>query len=121
MKREVCCPCIPDRNLILLLLLLLLLLSLLFCSSSSSPALYRWFHNRINKTVVDNRRESNLVARVLSLASRKNSGCGWSHSPQNLGLTRSYLIGGVVEYKIVAVVRKEQNTLESLHAREALL
>ena len=119
-----CCPCIPVRNLILLLLLLLLLLSLLsllFCSSPSSPELYRLFHNRINKTVLDNRRESNLVARVLSLASRKNSGCGWSHSPPNLGLTRIYLIGGVVEYKIVAVVRKEQNTMESLQAREALL
>ena len=110
-----CCPCIPDCNLILLLSLLLLLL---FCSSSSSPELYRLFHNRINKTVLDNRRESNLVARVLSLASRKNSGCGWSHSPPNLGLRRIYLIGGVVEYKIVAVVRKAQNTL---HAREALL
>ena len=109
-----CCPCIPDCNLILLLLLLLLL----FCSSSSSPELYRLFHDRINKTVLDNRRESNLVARVLSLASRKNSGCGWSHSPQNLELTSIYLIGGVVEYKIVAVVRKAQNTL---HAREALL
>ena len=119
-----CCPCIPVRNLILLLLLLLLLLSLLsllFCSSPSSPELYRLFHNRINKTVLDNRRESNLVARVLSLASRKNSGCGWSHSPPNLGLTSIYLIGGVVEYKIVAVVRKEQNTMESLQAREALL
>ena len=115
MKSSVCCPCIPDRNLILLLLLLL------FCSSSSSPELYRLFHNRISKTVLDNRRESNLVARFLSLASRQNPGCGWPRSPANLGLARIYLMGGLVVYKIVAAVRNTQNTLESLQAREALL
>ena len=34
--------------------------------------------------------------------------------------TRIYFIGGVVKYKIVAVVRKTQNTLGSLQARDSV-
>jgi len=40
---------------------------------------------------------------------------------QDLGANKSLPHGRVVKYKIVAVVRKTQNTLLSLQAREALL
>ena len=35
-------------------------------------------------------------------------------NPKNLGQTKIYLLGGLVKYKIVGIVRKTRNTLERL-------
>ena len=61
----------------------------------------------------------NLVPRDISLPiSIKNPDCGWSRGSQNLGANKDLPHGRVVNYTIVAVVRKTQNALESLQARE---
>ena len=72
-----------------ILLLLLLLLILLFIGRRKSFYVLRWFNSHWTGLEHQHGRlfshRFNLVPRVLSLASRDSSGCGWQHGSQNLG------------------------------------
>ena len=63
--------------------------TLLFIGLRESFYVRRWFNS--HWTGLEHQHGSlsihrfNLVPRVLSLASRKSSGCGWQHGSQNLG------------------------------------
>ena len=63
----------------------------------------------------------NLVSRVLSLASRNNPSCGCHVAHKMWEPTRIYLMGGVVKYNIVAVVRKDTKYNGELASQRGLL
>ena len=58
---------------------------------------------------------------ILTIFSRERTLIAVGHvAPKIWESTRIYFMGGVVKYKIVAVVRKTQNTMGSLQARDSV-
>ena len=58
---------------------------------------------------------------ILTIFSRERTLIAVGHvAPKIWESTRIYFMGGVIKYKIVAVVRKTQNALGSLQARDSV-